>query len=152
MRTKSAKKKIRFKHRATRSFWQRSSVNFIVKLERYRASKVRIRALSNLRMLEQLLRASFAASSASSHLPLDCTRSMRRDTSQPRRSGICAAGSRVREVAAGVGHGEPDVGARDVAARVPSPASSVCVCLGSRHLHFHVLQVLRLASPLRVRD
>lgn len=46
-------------------------------------------ALSNLRMLEQLLRASFAASSASSSLlPLDCSRSMRRNGLRNMRGGL----------------------------------------------------------------
>jgi len=85
--------------------WATRNLKFVREIRASsRRSMRQIRAPSNLRMLEQLLRASFAASFASSRLPHDCSRSMRRVA--PLRSvlprfGICAAGSRVREVAAG---------------------------------------------------
>lgn len=85
-----------------------------------------IRAPSNLRMLEQLLRASFAASSASSHLPHDCSAQHASRHIEPlraaplRSASLCPASEYARRVRAYErsprADGTPDVATRGVAA------------------------------------
>lgn len=116
-----------------------------------RRSVRQIRAPSNLRMLEQLLRGSFAASSASSRLPHDCSRSMRRGApfrSAPLRSALLrnmrggfarARGRRGRT-------GRPTSRRTASRQRVPNAAPSVCVCLGSRRPRLHVVLRSRLSA------
>lgn len=118
-----------------------------------RRSMRQIRAPSNLRMLEQLLRASFAASSASSHLPHDCSRSMRRGVSAPRRA-IPLRSVLLRNMRGGFARargrrgrtGRPTSRRTASRQRVPSAAPSVCVCLGSRHPRLHVVLRSRLSA------
>ena len=80
--------------------WATRNLKFVREIRASsRRSMRQIRAPSNLRMLEQLLRASFAASSASSRLPHDCSRSMRR-VAPLRSAPFCLASEYSRRVRA----------------------------------------------------